>query len=62
MRKRNIIPYSIYLLVAILFLAFPDTMSKYLPRYILYLLGLISLLIVATFYILAKIKKPKTKR
>lgn len=62
MKKRNIIPYSIYLLVAILFLVFPDTLSKYIPRYLIYPLAAISLLILVTFYILARIKKSKTKR
>ncbi len=58
---KKVIPYIIYLLFAILFFIFPDAISKYIPRSLLYVLGGISLLIVITFYYLARIKKSKTK-
>lgn len=59
MKRKLIIPLLIYGAIGVLFLIYPEAITKVTPRNILFVAGSIAVIIVAIFVIISRLKKSK---
>ncbi|HMP30603.1 MAG TPA: hypothetical protein PKD85_13440, partial [Saprospiraceae bacterium] len=59
--SRTTLVYLVYIFVGIIFIVFPQEITKYIPSKVVYTIGFLSLVIVSIFYVMARLKNFERK-